>query len=90
MNALSNQMSSLSNLVETLEAECTKAFRNDVSFVVNSLKTRVEKLDLIVPNFTLMRAFQSSQSNASLKLSPRGKEAIIDTWPKEVLQEATP
>lgn len=62
MSAMLDQMSSLLALVETLKAECTKAYENDVSFVVSSLKTQAEKLDMTVPYFTLMRAFLSSQS----------------------------
>lgn len=55
-------MSSLSDLVEMLKVEYTKAYKNGVSFIVSSLKTNVEKQELIVTYFILMRAFQSCQS----------------------------
>lgn len=57
-------MSSFLDLVKTLKEECTKVHRNGVSFVVSSFKTQVEKLDKIVPYFTLMRAFQCSRTKA--------------------------
>lgn len=39
MSSLRDQMSLLSDLVEMLKGECTKAYRNGVGFLVSSLKT---------------------------------------------------
>lgn len=57
MSSLKEQMSSLSNLVETINADCTKTYLSKVSFVISNLKTQVEKFDLFVPYYTLMSAF---------------------------------
>lgn len=53
-SSLGDHMSLLLNHVETLKVECTKAYRNKVGFVVSSLMTLAEKLDLTVLYFTLM------------------------------------
>lgn len=39
MSSLKNQMSSLSDLIDTFKVECTKAYHNGVDFVISSLKT---------------------------------------------------
>lgn len=54
-------MNSLSDLEETLKLECTTAYRSKVSFVISILKLQVKKLDLIMPYYIMMRAFQSSK-----------------------------
>lgn len=58
-------MSLFSDLAETLKVECTKANKNKVSFVVSNLKAEAKNLDLTIPYFTLMQAFQNSQYKAS-------------------------
>lgn len=56
-SSLRDQISLLSDLVETIKLDCTKAYKNGMGFVISSLKTEVEKLNLTVPYFTLMIAF---------------------------------
>lgn len=78
MSSLKEQIGSLSNFVEILKMECTKAYRSKVSFMISSLKTHAEKLDMIVPYYTLMQAFQSSKHKTpptnTLIPSPHSKE----------------
>lgn len=64
MSTMMKHMNSLSTLVEILKDECTKAYKSEVSFMINILKTQAEKLDLFILYFTLMWAFPSSKSKA--------------------------
>lgn len=91
--ALLNQVNSLSKLVDTLKADCTKAYQNGVSFVVSNLRTQVEKLDLTRPYFNLMRDFQGGRSKAPLidtpQPSPRNTEVIPSGQLEGMVEEAT-
>lgn len=94
LGVMSSQVSSLSTMVNTLKAECTKAYKNGVSFVVSSLRTQAKKLDLTVPYFALMQAFQDSRSKAPItttpQTSPRNTEVAPSGSPEGVVEEATP
>lgn len=61
MSLLKEKMSLLFELVKALKVEYIKAYRSKVSFVISNPKMQVDKLNLIVPYYTLMRTFQSSR-----------------------------
>lgn len=51
----------LTALVKMLKMECTKAYQNGVSFIISSPKAKVEKLDLMNPFLSIVRAFQNKK-----------------------------
>lgn len=69
MTSMKEKMSLFYTLVEILQEECTKAYRSEVSFMIKSLKTQVEKQDLIVPYFNLMMVYQNSRNKEPLAIT---------------------
>lgn len=74
--------------------ECIIAYKSDASFVVSILKTQAEKLELIVPYFTLILAFQSSRSKEILADIPQPSSHNDEVLPisrlEWMIEEATP